>query len=92
MRTAALYSLFAAMATAYSFGDGEVSSFWVVAIAALVIIGLWASIPMAMSESSGLPVDQLLTPDEKSSFQTKLILSCIASVLGGLIVGFAALG
>ena len=76
----------------YSFEDSEVSSFWVVAIAALMIAGLWGSIPMAMTESSGLPIDQLLTPEEKSSFRAKFILLCAASVLGVLIFGIFAIG
>lgn len=92
MRMAALYSLIAAMVAGYSFGDSELSSFWVVAIAGLVIAGLWGSIPMAMTENSGLPIDQLLTPEEKFSFRTKFILFCAASVLGGLLFGISAIG
>ena len=92
IRTAALYSLIAASAVTYSFGDSEISSFWVFAIVALVIAGLWGSIPMAMTESSGLPLDQLLTPEEKSSFRSKFILWCAASIIGGLLLGLSSLG
>lgn len=92
MRTAAIYSLLGSSAVSYSFGDSEVNSFWVVAIAVLVIAGLWGSIPMTMTESSGLPIDQLLTPEEESSFRTRFTLLCVVSILGGLLLGIAALG
>lgn len=92
MRTAAIYSLIAASVVGYSFSDSEVSSFWVVIIAVLIIAGLWGSIPMAMSESSGLPIDELLSPEEKSSFRTRFILLCVASILGGLLLGIVAIG
>lgn len=92
MRTAAIYSLIAASVVGYSFSDSEVSSFGVVIIAVLIIAGLWGSIPMAMSESSGLPIDELLSPEEKYSFRTRFILLCVASILGGLLLGIVAIG
>lgn len=92
MQTAALYSLIAALIVGYSVCDSEISSFWIVAIAILIIIGLWASIPMSMVESSGLPIEQFLTPEEKSSFRTKFILLCAVSILGGLLLGVASIG
>lgn len=92
MQTAALYSLIAALIVGYSVCDSEISSLWIVAIAALVIIGLWASIPMSMAESAGLSVEQLLTPEERSAFRTKFILLCTASILGGLLLGFSSIG
>lgn len=92
MQTAALYSLIAALIVGYSVCDSEISSLWIVAIAALVIIGLWASIPMSMAESAGLSVEQLLTPEERAAFRTKFILLCTASILGGLLLGFSSIG
>ena len=92
MRTAAIYSLIGSSAVGYSFGDSEISSFWLVVIAILVMAGLWGSIPMSMAESSGLPLDQLLTPEEKSSFRTRFILLCAASILGGLLFGISTIG
>ena len=86
------YSLIAALIVGYSVCDSEISSLWIVAIAALVIIGLWASIPMSMAESAGLSVEQLLTPEERSAFRTKFILLCTASILGGLLLGFSSIG
>lgn len=92
MRSAALYSLLISMAVGYSFGDSEISTFWTLAIATLVVAGLWGSIPMAMTENSGLPLEQLLNPEEKSSFWTKFMIFCAASVLGGLLFGFGSIG
>ena len=90
LRTAALYSLFLAAGVGYSFGES--SSFWIAAIVALIVIGLWASIPMSMQESSGLSMDELLTPTEKTSFWMKYIVLCVISVLGGLLWGISAIG
>ena len=89
LRTAALYSLFLATCVGYSFGES--GGFWIAAIVALIIIGLWASIPMSMQESSGLSMDELLTPTEKTSFWMKYIVLCAISVLGGLLFGISAI-
>ena len=90
LRTATLYSLFLAAGVGYSLGES--GGFWIAAIAALIVVGLWASIPMSMQESSGLSMDELLTPTEKTSFWIKYISLCTVSVLGGLLWGLSAIG
>lgn len=91
IRTAAIYSLIISSVVGYSLGESEFSTFWVFAIAALIIVGLWGSIPMAMTENSGLQIDQLLTTEEKSSFYTKFYAFCAASIIGGFLLGIAAI-
>lgn len=85
MKTSALYSFILAMSIGYSFR--ETGTFWIDMILILIIIGLWASIPMAIQEDSGIPMDRLLTNEELREFWVKFSAFCILSILSGLLFG-----
>lgn len=63
---------------------------WLIAILALIALGLWGSIPQMMEETTGRSMTELLPERDVVSFRWKMAVYGIGSLILGLLIGVAA--